>query len=174
MRILSLFLYYAFAQYLPKSTAPIIGRVSRKIRRFLCSRFISKCGKGLTVENGVYLGNGKDMQLGDEVGFSSHFKTVNRILKIGNKVGIGEYTYFLGGIHHFDDPDTWICEQGVGEKTPLEISDNVWIGVHAIILPGCKKIGTGVIVGAGSVVTKDIPDYAIVGGNPAKIIRYRK
>ena len=42
-----------------------------------------------------------------------------------------------------------------------------------MILPGCKHIGKGVIIGAGSVVTKDVPDYAIVGGNPAKVIRIR-
>ena len=49
-----------------------------------------------------------------------------------------------------------------------------WIGARAIILPGCKRIGAHSIIGAGAVVTKDVPDYAIVGGNPAKIIRMRK
>jgi acetyltransferase-like isoleucine patch superfamily enzyme len=42
------------------------------------------------------------------------------------------------------------------------------------VLPGCKRIGRGFIIGAGSVVTKDIPDYAIVGGNPARVIKMRK
>jgi acetyltransferase-like isoleucine patch superfamily enzyme len=41
-------------------------------------------------------------------------------------------------------------------------------------LPGCSHIGKGVIIGAGSVVTKDIPDYAVMGGNPAKVLKYRK
>ena len=63
---------------------------------------------------------------------------------------------------------------GNTEKTPLVVEDDVWFGARVIILPGCKHIGKGVIVGAGAVVTKDIPDYAIVGGNPARILKYRK
>jgi len=53
------------------------------------------------------------------------------------------------------------------------IGDYAWIGARAIILKGVK-IGKWAIVGAGAVVTKDVPDYAIVAGNPAKIIRFRK
>ena len=55
----------------------------------------------------------------------------------------------------------------------LIIGDDVWIGTRAIILPGVT-IGNGVIIGAGAVVTKDVPDYAIVGGVPARVIRLRK
>lgn len=58
------------------------------------------------------------------------------------------------------------------EYGPIEIGNDVWIGANAIILDGIK-IGNGAIVAAGSIVTKDIPSYAIVGGNPAKIIRFR-
>ena len=61
---------------------------------------------------------------------------------------------------------------GIG-KSSLKIGNDVWIGARVIVLPGCKTIGNGVIIGAGAVVTKDIPDYAIVGGNPAKILKYR-
>ena len=86
---------------------------------------------------------------------------------------IGEGTYFQGGKHNFEKTDTPIGHQGSIGRTKLLIEDDVWIGVRCIILGGCKHIGKGVIIGAGSVVTKDIPDYAIVGGNPAKIIRFR-
>ena len=57
-------------------------------------------------------------------------------------------------------------------KRPVVIGDDVWIAARAIILPGVT-IGKGSIIGAGAVVTKDVPEYAVVGGNPARVIRYR-
>ncbi|MDW8380816.1 MAG: CatB-related O-acetyltransferase [Verrucomicrobiota bacterium] len=59
------------------------------------------------------------------------------------------------------------------ECNPLEIGHDVWIGANVIILPKCKRIGNGAVIGAGSVVTKDVPDFAIVAGNPARVIRWR-
>jgi maltose O-acetyltransferase len=168
-----LFLYYAFAKHLPKSTMPIIGAAAKKMRQFLCKRIFLRCGEQINIENNVYFGNGRNIEVGDHVGFGSNFKSLNRILKIGNYLMMGEDVLILGGRHNHDRLDIPMSLQGGREKTILEISDDVWIGARSIILHGCTKIGTGVIVGAGAVVTKDIPDFAIVGGNPARIIRYR-
>lgn len=55
----------------------------------------------------------------------------------------------------------------------LFIGNDVWIGYGAIITSGCHNIGDGAVVGAGAIVTKDIPPYAVVAGSPAKIIKYR-
>ncbi|MBA1143698.1 CatB-related O-acetyltransferase [Mesorhizobium sp. CCANP35] len=62
--------------------------------------------------------------------------------------------------------------QNSGKPVGITIANDVWIGRHAMIMPGVH-IADGVIVAAGAVVTKDVPPYAIVGGVPAKLIRYR-
>jgi acetyltransferase-like isoleucine patch superfamily enzyme len=59
------------------------------------------------------------------------------------------------------------------DTNPLTIGNDAYVGDHAMILPGCARIGDGAVVGGGAVVTKDVPDFAIVGGNPAKLIRWR-
>ena len=174
MKKIYLLLYYGSAQYLPKSTSPLFGKLAKLIRRFLCKKIFSQCGNKLNVENKAYFGNGKDFSVGNEVGLGTNFKSLNRVVSIGNYLMMSEDVLFLGGSHSNDNIDIPMGHQGTGTKTPLTIDDDVWIGARVIILPGCKHIGKGVIIGAGAVVTKNIPDYAIVGGNPAQIIRYRK
>jgi acetyltransferase-like isoleucine patch superfamily enzyme len=58
-------------------------------------------------------------------------------------------------------------------RSGISIGDDSWIGANALILPGCTRIGIGSVVGAGSVVTKDVSDFTIVAGNPAKVIGTR-
>jgi len=59
------------------------------------------------------------------------------------------------------------------KRSYLEIGNDVWVGRNAIITPSVSRIGNGAVIGAGAVVTKDVPDYAVVVGNPAQIIKYR-
>lgn len=77
---------------------------------------------------------------------------------------------FIGGDHNLDNLEIPMGKQGNKPSTPLHICSDVWIGARVIILTGCKHV----IIGAGFVVTKDIPDYAIVGGNLARVIKMRK
>jgi hypothetical protein len=66
----------------------------------------------------------------------------------------------------------WVDRDTITTGT-LTIGDDAWIGERAIITPGCRQIGIGAVVGAGAVLTKDVPDFAIVAGNPARILRFR-
>lgn len=111
-----------------------------------------------------------------------HPSTGNNKLKIGNYVSIAsDVTFIMGGNHFYNRISTYpfefmlnnnIPEVDAFSKGDIIIEDDVWIANKSIILSGVT-IGRGAIVGAGSVITKDIPPYAIVAGNPAKIIKYR-
>jgi len=173
MRRIYLLLYYGFARFLPKSTTPLLGKFAKVLRYFLCKRIFLKAGEKLNVEQGAYFGNGREIEVGYEVGFGRNFQCRSVRLKVGDYLMMGEDVLFQGGKHNFDDINIPMGHQGSEGKTSLQIDDDVWIGARAVILAGCSHIGRGVVIGAGSVVTRDIPDYAVVGGNPAKIIRYR-
>lgn len=103
-------------------------------------------------------------------------------------VNIGKYTSVGRGVRvftqnhpidtlsthpYFYEKKFGIISEDMLDPATTVIGHDVWIGQSAVILPGCKEIGHGAIVGAGSVVTKNVPAYAIVAGNPAKILKFR-
>lgn len=105
-------------------------------------------------------------------------------LKIGKYCSIAKGVCFYSRNHPYWRPSTSplfynrkFANGGVQSDTveygKLDIGNDVWIGQYAIILPSVRKIGDGAVIGAGAVVTKDVPDYSIVAGNPATIIKYR-
>lgn len=109
------------------------------------------------------------------------FGTKNEKLIIRNYVSIAkDVKFILGGNHRYDTISTYpfkkkFCEEHQDEaysNGPIVVNDDSWIGINSIIMSGVT-IGKGAVIAAGSVVTKDVPEYAIVGGNPAKIIKYR-
>lgn len=167
-------IYYGFARHLPKSTAPIFGKMARALRRSCAKHLFANCGKETNLEQGAYIGNGKKFSVGNRVGIGKNFICHCRIVTIEDDLMMGEDVLFQGGGHNHEDLSISMMDQGVKPSTPLHIASDVWIGSRAIILSGCKRIGAHSIIGAGAVVTKDVPDYAIVGGNPAKVIRYRE
>ena len=174
MRTLWLIIYYAFARRLPKSTIPVLGKMAYRLRYRCAKHLFAECGTSVNVEQGAYIGNGKQFRVGNNVGIGKDFCSHNRPLSIHDRLLMGENVLFEGGQHSFADPTMPIGAKDTDIQTPLEICGGVWIGARAIVLPGCKRIGAHSIIGAGAVVTRDVPDYAIVGGNPAKIIRMRK
>mgnify|MGYP000956399363 CR=1 FL=1 len=91
---------------------------------------------------------------------------------IGDDVQLGPKVVIWSKNHVFSSLDIPINKQGHTDE-PIIIGNNVWIGASAVILPGVS-VGEGSVVGAGSIVAKDIPPYSIAVGNPAKVIRSRK
>ena len=84
----------------------------------------------------------------------------------------GEHDYHKLSMYPFEKAILQNGRAMTQNKGDIKIGDDVWIGYNAIILSGVK-IGQGAVIAAGAVVVKDVPPYAIVGGNPAKIIKYR-
>lgn len=93
------------------------------------------------------------------------------IIKIGNNVHTGANVMIIAFNHGFDNREVPTKQQDYYDAD-IVIGDDVWIGGGAIILAGVN-IGKGAIVGAGAVVNRDVPEYAIVGGVPAKVLKYR-
>ena len=131
-------------------------------------------GRNSIIEcTGVIRELGEKLIIGQNVGIAA-----NAFIAMRGKVEIGDDTIFGPGVsihaenHNFKDLDKPIRLQGATRKG-IKIGKNCWIGSKVIILDGVN-IGDNVIIGAGAVVTKDIPDYAIAVGTPARIIKIRK
>ena len=93
-------------------------------------------------------------------------------ITIGNGVRIAPQAMLIAANHVFSDSKTPIYLQGM-EPMPIVIEDDVWLGGRVIVTAGVR-IGRGCVVGAGSVVTKNLPPWSVAVGAPARIIRYRK
>jgi len=143
---------------------------SQKIRAFLCRRIFKKAGKNINIEHGVFFASGRDIEIGDNSGIGLNAR-ITGPLKIGNDVMMGPDVMIFTQNHETSRLDIPMRLQ-TAPKKPVVIEDDVWIAARVIILPGVT-VHRGAIIGAGAVVTKDVPEYAVVGGNPARVIKYR-
>ena len=91
---------------------------------------------------------------------------------LGEAVLVAGGVYISAGAYQFADRTKPVMDQAVYSKGPIKIGDHTWIGTGAVILDGIT-VGRGAIIGAGAVVTKDVPDYAIAAGVPARILGMR-
>lgn len=95
-------------------------------------------------------------------------------ITFGNDVNISEGAKFLTHAHDYDNIlGKEIISPDMAYVAPLEVGDDVHFGARCIILPGCNHIGSHSFIGAGAVVTHDVPEWAVVAGNPAKVIKMR-
>ncbi|MDF9831734.1 acyltransferase [Parabacteroides sp. PF5-6] len=109
-----------------------------------------------------------DIIIGDNSYINTRGKIVGPVI-IGNNVIMGGDSQITGLTHNYKDVTRPINQQGV-TPTLTVIEDDVWIGGNSCIIQGIR-IGTHSLIAAGSVVTKSVPPYTVVGGNPAKVIR---
>jgi acetyltransferase-like isoleucine patch superfamily enzyme len=138
------------------------------VRKFFFEVIGVKLGSGSTIHMGVRFFSPKGVSIGNDtiIGFRSLLDG-RAPLEIGDHVDIASEVMIYNSEHKLDDPMFEATEERV------EIGDYCFIGPRVIILPGVK-IGRGAIVAAGAVVTKNVGDYEIVGGVPAKLIGERK
>lgn len=170
---LYIFIYYSLAQFLPDKNFKLrlIGSFSKYVRGWLCRRIFQKCGKNVNIQPHVYFGKGTKIVIGDNSGIGAN-SSIPPNTEIGNNVMIGPNLIVLWQNHNFDRLDIPMNQQGMDERKQTIIEDDVWIGRDVIMTPG-RHIKRGTIIGAGCVLTKDFPEYSIVGGNPSKLIRSR-
>ena len=138
------------------------------VRKFFYRLAGVKIGKGTTIHMRANFFQPKNIKLGEDTVIGDHaFLDGRAPLKIGSHVDIASSVMIYNSEHDIESHDFSAREE------PVEIGDYRFLGPRVIILPGVK-IGKGAVVAAGAVVTKDVPDFVIVGGVPAKIIGERK
>ena len=170
-QIICLSLYYLCFRYLPASTTPIFGKVCKWLRYVVCKGIFKKCGKNVNIEKGAFFASGANIEIGDNSGIGIN-ATVPGNVKIGKDVMMGPNCYILNINHNFSRLDVPMNVQGSSERKQTIIEDDVWIGRNVIFTPG-RTVKRGSIIAAGCVLCKDFPEYSIVGGNPAKLIKSR-
>jgi len=138
------------------------------VRRFFYLLSGIKIGRGSTIHMWANFFEPANISIGEDSIIGDHaFLDGRAALKIGSHVDIASSVMIYNSEHDLEKADF------VAREEPVTIGDYVFIGPRAIILPGVR-IGKGAVVAAGAVVTNNVPDFAIVGGVPAKVIGERK
>ena len=165
---LAALIFYGCGTHLPSSASRIqIGQ--KKIRQWCASRMMRATGKNINIEKGASFS--RKCSLGDNSGIGINC-TIHGDVTIGRNVMMGPNVSIYTRNHCIERIDIPMNKQGATKERPVIICDDVWIGCNVVILPGVV-VGSHSVIGAGAVVSKNIPEYAIVVGNPAKIIKSR-
>lgn len=127
-------------------------------------------GGGVNIEKNATFAS--DLVIGNRSSVGQNSIVANNV-QIGDDVMMGPYCIILTQNHEFSKIEINMIEQGYGERKPVIIDNDVWIGARVTILPGVH-VHEHSIIGAGAVVTHDVPAYSVVAGVPAKVVKMRK
>lgn len=162
-------LYELVGKHMPTSFSRIhIGQ--KRFRAFCAKLFVISVGTNVNIEKGAMFS--QYLTIGNNSGIGINAKIYGEV-SIGDDVMMGPDCVIYTRNHEYSRTDIPMNEQGFSEPRKVVIGNDVWICGQVIILPGVI-IGDHSIIGAGAVVTKDVPDFAVVAGNPAKIVNYRE
>jgi acetyltransferase-like isoleucine patch superfamily enzyme len=160
-----------YSQPLPHNVA--LGERSWLYSSFAFSHYTCTSADGVRVGNdtGLYHGTFFDLGPEAEVIVGDYCSLVGAIIATNGRLTIGDYTFIAHEVviadGHWASP---AIEHARLERNNIEIGRNVWIGAQAIII-GNVRIGDGSIIGAGSLVTRDVPAYTLCAGNPMRVVR---
>lgn len=137
-------------------------------RNQMMKKILGATKENFMIEQPFMCDYGYNIEIGENF-YANH----NLIILDGNKVKFGDNVFIAPncGFYTAGHPlDFNTRNQGLEYAKPIEVGNNVWIGGNVVVLPGVK-IGNNCVIGAGSVVTKDIPDNSVAVGNPCKVIK---
>ena len=141
-----------------------------KIKHFFFCLNFKHLGKNSRFAFPLIIENKENVSIGNNTGIGAYVHMWGSGgINIGNNVLIAAHCCITSLNHDYHNT---LIRNGEIIKRKVTIEDDVWLGYNTIVLPGIT-IGKGAVIGAGSVVTSDIPPYAIAVGNPAKVIKYR-
>ncbi len=170
MRIFWLLIYYGLARNLPATSSPTFP--TSRFRAFVCAKLFRKTGNRVDIRPRISFGKGDRISIGNYSGIGADsFLSQDDDINIGNHVLIGPQLIVYTSNHNIA-AGKLIQGQGL-TPAPVTICDDVWIGARVTILAGVT-INRGAVIAAGAVVAKDVPENAIVGGVPAKVLKYRE
>jgi acetyltransferase-like isoleucine patch superfamily enzyme len=135
--------------------------------------FLRRLGHATTLQAGLRVTNPEKVSIGAHCNFGQDvFITGGGGVTIGDWVGFGPDVKIWSVTHRYSDPyRPWLLQGW--DMSPVVIEDDVWLGANVFVMPGVT-IGKGAIVSACSLVNKSIPPYAVVVGNPARVVSWRK
>lgn len=137
-------------------------------RTSMLKKILGKTGENMCIEPSFWCDYGYNIEIGENF-YSNHNLVILDCAKVsfGNNVFIGPNCSFYTANHPIDVKQR---NEGLESAHPIKVGDNVWFGGNVVVLPGII-IGNNSVIGAGSVVTKDIPDNVVAVGNPCRVIR---